>query len=300
MAAHLMRFGAVFPQNQIEPDGSAVRDFAQAIHGLGFDYLTTFDHILSEGNRGSIAGPGGSAAGKWAPYHEALVTMAHAGGAVPDLGLAISVLVLPLRQTALVARQTADLDRFTNGNFRLGVAVGHSRGEYEANGTPFKRIGDRLTEQVEVLRRFWSGEPVNFKGEFHDIRNVGIDPTPIRRNIPIYMGGDSEAALRRGAEIGDGICPRYAKVAPTWQGTIDQVREWREAAGKPWAGFGIETLIKVAQGTPDEWTREYREFEEIGSTEIALNTLQGGVYGVKAHLERLELAARALGIKARG
>src|SRR5436309_13045629 len=199
-----MHLGVTFPQNEIGADPVAIRDYAQAAEALGYGHLIVYDHVLG-------ADPTGRP--NWQGYtykdmfHEPFVLFGYLA-ALTQLELVTAVLVLPQRQTALVAKQAAEVDVLTGGKLRLGVGVGWNPVEYEALGMDFHTRGRAIEEQIEVLRLLWSQEVVSYKGKFHTITEAGLNPLPVRRSIPIWTGGSTDVVLQRIARIGDGWFPQ--------------------------------------------------------------------------------------------
>lgn len=203
-----MRFGATFPTHEIGNDPGAVRAFAQAAESLGYDYVVAIDHVLGvDRARYPDYEPISATAPRYFleyPYHELLVLFGFLAAVTERVELFTGVLVLPQRQTALVAKQAAEVDLLSNGRLVLGVGVGHTDVESQALGTDYASRGRRIDEQIDVLRRLWSQESVTFHGEFHQLDGVGINPRPFRR-IPIWMGGWSTPVLKRAARVADGL-----------------------------------------------------------------------------------------------
>jgi probable F420-dependent oxidoreductase len=206
-----VKLGVALPQNEIGNDPLAIRDFAQAVESLGFTHLLLTDHVLgADPNR-----PGGweGVYDKDDAFHEPLVTLAFLAGQTRRIELVTSVLVLPQRQTALLAKQAAQLDLLSGGRLRLGVGIGWNRVEYEALGVDFRARGKRQEEQIELIRQLWANDSISFEGRWHRVTRAGINPRP-RRRIPIWLGGGADVLLRRAARIGDGWIPGGDLVGP--------------------------------------------------------------------------------------
>src|SRR5579883_498792 len=200
-----MQYGVVFPQIEFGNDPEAIKDYAQAAEGMGYDYLLIYDHVLSAHpeREPKLTGPYTHEH----PFHEPFVLFGFLAGATKRLQLTTGILILPQRQTALVAKQAAEIDVLSKGRLRLGIGLGWNYVEYEALGTDFKTRGRRVEEQVEVLRKLWTEPLVTFRGKDHVISNAGLNPMPIQRPIPIWFGGAAEPALRRAARLADGWMP---------------------------------------------------------------------------------------------
>src|SRR6185437_9886180 len=198
-----MEIGVVYPQIELGEDPNAVRRIGKAVEDLGFDYLLAYDHVLGavhDDRTPPLPGP----YTERDPFHDPLVMFGYLAGITERIGLATGVLILPQRQTALVARQAADVDLLSGGRLRLGVGIGWNHVEYDALGQDFRTRGAREEEQVQLLRKLWSEPLVSFDGRFDHIDRACINPRP-RRPIPIWFGGFVEAAYRRAARLGDGF-----------------------------------------------------------------------------------------------
>jgi len=285
-----MQVGVVFPQTEIGADPAGVREFAQAAEELGYRHLLAYDHVL---------GADASVRPDWSgPYtsehqfHEILVLFGYLAAVAPRLELAAGVLVLPQRQTALVAKQAAEIDILTGGRFRLGVGLGWNAVEFESLGEEFHNRGRRAEEQIEVLRRLWTEPVVSFQGRYHTIPAAGINPLPVQRPIPIWIGGSAEAAIRRAARIADGYFPQRP-IADGWPRTMELFRGWAEEAGRDAESIGVEWRVDVSRGTPDDWHEAREEWRSLGATHISVVPREG-FRGPDAQIRRLAEAAEAL------
>jgi probable F420-dependent oxidoreductase len=282
----------VFPQTEIGPDAGGVRAYAEAVEELGFAHVLAYDHVLGADPAGhpGFSGPYTAAS----LFHEPLVLYGFLAAVAPRLELVTGILILPQRQTALVAKQAAEVDLLTGGRFRLGVGLGWNAVEYEALGMTFADRGRRVEEQIELLRRLWQEPVVSFAGRYHTITAAGINPLPVQRPIPIWMGGFSERALKRIARLADGYFPGSAPLEGGWARTLERMREWRQAAGRDPDDLGIEPRIPAGAGTPEEWRRQAEGWRSLGATHLSVNTMGGGLTGPEAHIERLAEARDAL------
>jgi probable F420-dependent oxidoreductase len=286
-----VKVGVVFPQTEIGADPGGVREFAQAVQALGFDHLLAYDHVLGAdvSDRPDWPGPYTSEH----QFHEILVLFGYLAVIVPGLELVAGVLVLPQRQTALVAKQAAEVDILTGGRFRLGVGLGWNFVEFEALAEEFHNRGRRAEEQVEVLRRLWTEPVVDFEGRWHRIPRAGINPLPVQRPIPIWIGGSAEAAISRAARLADGFFPQRP-LQDGWPATMERFRGWVEEAGRNPEEIGIEWRMDVSSGTPDDWRAESEERKALGATHLSIQTMRGGLEGPDAHVGRIREAAEAL------
>jgi probable F420-dependent oxidoreductase len=222
------------------------------------------------------------------------VLFGYVAAAAPKLELVTAVVILPQRQTALVAKQAAEIDVLSGGKLRLGVGIGWNWVEYEGLGMNFKNRARRFEEQIELLRRYWQEPTFTHQGRYEQVTAAGINPLPIQRPIPIWIGGSAEPALKRAAEIADGFFPQRP-LEGGWPATLERMRAWREAAGKDWGSYGIEARINAGTGTPDDWRAAYAEWKALGATHITVNTMNGGLRGPAEHIQRIREVKAALG-----
>jgi probable F420-dependent oxidoreductase len=286
-----VKLGAGFPQTEIGADVGGVRAFAQGVAELGFDHLLAYDHVLGADRErhGHLVGPYRTEH----MFHEILVLFGYVAGVAPGLELVTGVVIAPQRQTALLAKQAAEVDVLAGGRLRLGLGIGWNDVEYEALGMDFSNRGRRFDEQIELLRRFWTEPVFDFAGRWHRVTAAGINPLPVQRPIPIWIGGSAERALRRAALVADGFFPQRP-LEGGWPATLERMRGWAEEAGRDWSAFGIEQRISVADGNPDAWRAQAEEWLGLGATHLSVVTMGGGLAGPDAHLERLSEARAAL------
>lgn len=275
-----MQIGAVFPQTEIGNDPVAIRDFAQAVEELGCTHLVFYDHVLGadRDRPGGFNGP----YDKDTPFHEPFVTMAYLAGATTTLEFTTAVLILPQRQTALVAKQAAELDILSGGRLRLGVGTGWNAVEYEALRENFRNRGKRQEEQVQLLRELWSKDSLTFEGRWHRVTRAGLNPRPSRQ-IPIWFGGTAEAVLERAARIGDGwiplLGPRQSEASMT------RLREHLKAHGRDPSAFGIQAQAQVAGGGPERWASHAEAWRKLGATHLAIATMNAGLKSPSEHID---------------
>jgi probable F420-dependent oxidoreductase len=288
-----MKVGVVFPQTDFgayEP--GALRDFFQTVEALGYSHLVAYDHILGA----NPVRPGGwrGAYTNESAFLEPLVLFGYAAGVTQKLGFLTGILILPQRQTALVAKQAATLDILCQGRLRLGVGLGWNEVEYAALNEDFHNRGRRMEEQVDVLRKLWTQPLVDYQGQWHTIPDAGIKPLPVQQPIPLWFGGTAESALRRTARIADGWLPNIK--SPTEARTAAEiVRQELKTAGRDPSTFGIEARIPYGDGNPDTWKAQIREWEELGATLFSINTLNLGYTTPAEHLKALRTFANAIG-----
>ena len=286
-----MQAGAVFPQLEIGADPQVIATYARTVEDLGYDRLTIFDHVLgADANR-----PGGwsGAYDHRSLFHEPLVLFGYLAGITTRLKLATAVLVLPQRQAALVAKQAAEVDLLSRGRLILGVGIGWNQVEYEALGMNFKDRGKRIEEQIAVLRALWTLEVVDFNGRWHRIDRAGLNPLPVQRPIPIWMGGGWD---RQGRTIKEPVLRRIARIADGWfthlpanedgRRGMEAFRRLVRDEGRDPATVPVEGRLPAASG-PDEWKRGIQAFREMGVTSVELNTMGAGYRGLEEHLDAL-------------
>jgi len=288
-----MKIGVVFPQIEFDPDPIAIRDYAQAVEGLGFSHLLAYDHVLGA----NPDRPGG-----WqGPYtfknqfYEPFTLFSYLAGLTHKLEFVTGILILPQRQTALVAKQAAMLDVLCNGRFRLGVGNGWNEVEYTALGENFHNRGRRMEEQVELLRKFWTQPLVSFQGRWHNIPDAGINPLPVQRPIPIWFGGQAEEVLRRASRIGDGWMPNYRTIEQA-RPALDQLAQFLAEAGRDKASFGLEPRLNMSLVAAEGWTDYLRSWESEGATHLSVNTMGCGFDSPAKHLAALKRFAEAFGL----
>lgn len=277
-----MKLGVVFPQTEIGADPAVIKDYAQTVEGLGYDYLLAFDHVLGANpNR-----PGGWK-GVYAytdAFHEPFVLFGYLAGVTQKLELATGVIILPQRQTALVAKQAAQVDVLSGGRLRLGVGLGWNEVEYEALDANFHNRGKRSAEQVALLRELWSQELVIFKGQYHTVNDAGLKPMPVQRPIPIWFGGGSEPSLKRMARLADGWMSSSRLPDANLEGMLARLRGYIAEAGRNPAEFGLDPWITIAQRPVAEWERLAARWRELGATHLGINTMRAGFTSIQEHL----------------
>ena len=266
-----MKLGAIFPTTEIGSDPVAVRDWAQAAEALGYSHVIVYDHVLGAVHAGReqvLLGP----YTERDPFHEPFVLLAYLAALTEHLELTTGVLILPQRQTALVAKQAIELDLLSRGRLRLGVGTGWNHVEYESLGVPFADRGARLDEQVELLRQLWSASVLDFRGHFHRIDRAGLLPQPARK-IPIWFGGFTPVALRRAARTGDGFL--FGTAPSRMLGLLASLRERLEQEGRANADFGVEAVVDFS-APRESWAKEVEQWRAAGGTHVSLRAMDTG------------------------
>jgi probable F420-dependent oxidoreductase len=275
-----MQIGAVYPQIELRGDPASVRTFGTSVEELGFDYLLAYDHVLGAVHADrtpKLVGP----YTENDPFHDPFVMFAYLAGITERLEFASGVLILPQRQTTLVARQAADVDLLSGGRLRLGVGVGWNYVEYEALGQDFRTRGRREEEQIELLRRLFTEPVVDFSGQFDRVDRAALIPRPTG-NIPIWLGGFGDVVFDRAARIGDGFIfvGPPTKIIANW----NQLRDRLAELDRPVANFGGE-LILQARDSVAKMVDDFGAWREAGGTHVSIDTMGRGHDSVAAHLE---------------
>ena len=284
-----MQIGVTFPQTEIGADPAVIRDYAQAAEGMGYRHLVAFDHVL---------GADPTHRPDWRGYthrqmfHEPFVLFGYLA-ALTHLEFVPAVIILPQRQTALVAKQAAEVDVLTGGKLRLGIGVGWNPVEYEALGMNFQARGRVVEEQIEVMRLLWSQEVVSYKGQYHTITEAGLNPLPIRRSIPIWLGGSANVLLRRVARIGDGWFPQ-GQPDDHMRRLLERLISYIKEVGRDPSTVGIEARVNASEGNLDEWVRQTEGWRALGATHISLNTMGAGFNSPGEHIDAIRRYKEAI------
>lgn len=283
-----MHIGLVYPQTEYPADPVAIRDYAQAAEELGYGHILAYDHVLGA----NPDRPGG-----WnGPYTyrdsfiEPFLLFTFMAAHTSRLGFATGVLILPQRETALVAKQAATLDVLCGGRFRLGVGTGWNPVEYEALSQNFKTRGKRQEEQIAVMRLLWTRDLVSFKGRWHDIPDAGLNPMPVQRPIPVWLGGHADIVLRRLARLGDGWMPgfRTAEAAASHLNILDG---YLAENGRARTDIGLEPRLHWSDGDLDALGPTLEGWRAAGATHISLNTMGAGFTTPAEHLAAIQTFA---------
>jgi probable F420-dependent oxidoreductase len=290
-----MKLGMILPQIEIGNDPAIIRDFAQAAEDLGFDHLVAFDHVLgaNAASRSDWKGPYSHVDG----FHEVFVLFGYLAACTDRIECSTQILILPQRQTALVAKQAAQVDLFSGGRLRLGIGVGWNDVEYEALGEDFTKRGRRCDEQIDVLRELWTKELVNFDGRFHKITDAGLNPLPVQRPIPLWIGGEAEPVIRRTVRKADGWLPRVHGQYATGDGgeaLVTRFFEVCEEEGRDPKALGLERWVHNLERGPEEWGRDIEHWRSLGGTHLSLNTIRGNLASPAEHMETMRRYKEAL------
>ena len=279
-----MKTGAVFPQTESGTDVAAIRDYLQALEQMGCDYLLCFDHVLGHNPPDPATWPG--------PYtnqhsfHEILTFFAWAAAVTERIELFTGIVILPQRQATLVAKQAAEIDLLSGGRLRLGIGIGWNQVELEGMGMRFNNRGRRSEEQINLMRALWTQELVDFDGQYHQLRQTGINPLPLQRPIPIWLGGYADVTLRRAARLADGMLPGSDLVEGRTR--IPLLRQYLADEGRDPDDFGINVWLNAGEMERAQWADFVAEWRELGATHVALDTMNAGCASLSDHLRQIE------------
>lgn len=285
-----MRIGVVFPQTELGGDPGAVRAYGERVEELGYSHILAYDHVVGADPKVHTGWSG--------PYdvhttfHEPLVMFGFLAAVTRSVELVTGVIILPQRQTALVAKQAAEVDLLSNGRLRFGIGVGWNAVEFEALGEEFGNRGVRSAEQIEVLRRLWTEQSVTFEGEFHRITGAGLAPMPVQRPIPLWIGAASAPGYRRAGRIADGWFPMMSP-GPKLDEAREIVAQAAVAAGRDPATVGMEGRINWT-GDVDAVADGAAAWADAGASHLSINTMNAGLATVDDHLAALARVAAAL------
>lgn len=287
----MTKIGVVFPQTEFGNDPIAMQDYAQTAESLGFNHILAYDHIVGANpNR-----PGG-----WKgpytfkdPFHEPFVMFAYMAAITEKIKFVTGILILPQRETAVVAKQAATLDVLSNGRFRMGIGVGWNKVEFIVQNQDFHKRGKRVEEQITVLRKLWTEDLVTFDGEWHNIPDAGLNPLPVQQPIPIWLGGHSDIVLRRVAKMGDGWLPTHPQAAAA-QESLAKLDSYLAENARSRADIGIEPRLHYGDGDIDKWKTTFAGWQAAGATHITFNTMGAGFQTPQEHIEAIEHFAQEM------
>jgi probable F420-dependent oxidoreductase len=285
-----MRVGVVFPQTELGGDAGAVRAYGEGVEELGYKHLLAYDHVVGADPEVHTGWNG--------PYdirttfHEPLVMFGFLAGITHSLELVTGVIILPQRQTALVAKQAAEVDLLSGGRLRLGIGIGWNAVEYEALGEDFGTRGKRSAEQIDLLRRLWTEPSVTFDGTFDKVTGAGLAPMPVQRPIPIWIGAASAPGYRRAGRLADGWFPMMAP-GPQLDEALAEIERGAADAGRDPASIGMEARVAWT-GDDDAVAGQIAAWSEVGASHLSVNTMGAGLRSVDQHLDVLARVAESL------
>jgi probable F420-dependent oxidoreductase len=285
-----MQIGAIYPQTELPTDADTVRGYVRRVEELGYRHIEVYDHVVGADPAVHVGWSG--------PYdvdttfHEPLVFFGFLA-AITSLELVTGVIIAPQRQTALLAKQAAEVDILNEGRFRLGIGVGWNPVEYEALGQDFSTRGRREEEQIELLRRLWTERSVTYEGRFDRVIGAGLAPRPVQRPIPIWLGGRAPVTYGRIGRLADGWFPQV-QLGPDLDAALDMIAAAATEAGRDPAAIGMDARIKQCAGGTDDLLRDAQRWRDEGANHVSVDTMGSGLAGLDAHVEALAMAAGAL------
>jgi probable F420-dependent oxidoreductase len=276
-----MRIGVTFPQTEIGADPGAIREYAQAADQLGYTHLLAYDHVVGAdvSNRPDWRGPYTSET----MFHEPFVLFGFLAGITRRLEFVTGIVILPQRQTVLVAKQAAEVDVLSGGRFRLGVGIGWNEVEYEALGENFRNRARRSEEQIALLRQLFSERIVTFHGKYHTVEAAGIHPLPVQQPLPIWLGGGSDATLQRTARLADGWFPQRPP-DDTAREMVESLHRYAQEAGRDPQSIGVEARLNLGTTPEGEWEGFIERWRALGATHLAINTMNAGLASPSEHI----------------
>ncbi len=283
-----MKIGVIYPQTELYGDPAAVHRIGLATEELGYDHLLTYDHVLgaTHDREPKLSGPYTDKH----PFHDPFVMFAYLAAITKRIELVTGILILPQRQTVLVARQAADLDLLSGERFRLGIGLGWNYVEYDALGQDFHVRGKRVAEQVDLLRRLWTEPLVNFVGTFDRVDRAALNPRP-RRSIPIWLSGFADIALRRAAALADGFI--FADGAADAFEQVLKLREYLKEAARPIKEFGLHCNMLRAKN-PADVVGTVSRWRDVGGTHASVSTMGLGFTTAEQHVDYMKRVSEAL------
>jgi len=288
-----MKIGVVFPQTEFGNDPKAIRDYAQTAEGLGYSHILAYDHVLGANSDGArpLKGP----YTYQDPFHEVFVLFSFMAAVTSSVEFTTGILILPQRETALVAKQAAALDVISGGRLRLGIGIGWNWVEYEAMNQDFHTRGRRVEEQVELLRLLWTQPLVSFKGQWDEIEDAGINPLPIQQPVPIWFGGHADPVLKRVARLGDGWLPNYRR-AEEARLSVEKISSYMVELGRDPDNVGLEPRLWYGDGNPADWQTAMNEWSALGATHLTVNTMRCGFITPAKHIDAIKTFAKYVGL----
>jgi probable F420-dependent oxidoreductase len=296
-----LRIGVTFPTTEFGIDAGAIKEWVQSVERMGLSHVLTYDHVIgaNKASRPDWKGPYHLET----EFHEPIVLFSFMAAITTRIEFLTGVLILPQRQAVLVAKQAACLDILSNGRLRLGVGTGWNHVEYEALGVPFAERGRIFDDQIGLLRSLWTEKSVSLKSPYHTVSDAGINPLPIQRPIPLWLGGGGkhpvfgtpnvDKVVRRVARLGDGWMPTFR---PDDEGSelTERMRGYAREYGRDPSKIGLEGVVTATRRSEGNWVDQAKAWHRLGATHLSLNTMLDGLRGCEQHLRRLEEAYGAV------
>jgi len=292
-----MEIGVAFPQVEIGTDPHKIRDFAQAVEEMGFQHISCIDHVL--GARAPDPNvPWSAAYTRDRQFHEPLVLFGYLAAVTQKVRMATAILILPQRQTALVAKQAAEVDVLSQGRLTLGVGIGWNEVEYVALNENFRNRARRYEEQFEVLRKLWTEDLVTFEGKYHTINDAGINPLPVQQPIPLWIGAFEDVAVERACRIANGWFTK-PWMLPDEDGkrVLDQVSGWLDKYGRDKSKFAINAVTMAKRGSVNQWVADTEAWRETGISHCTFRTIDAPFETLNDHINACRTYAEAIGLK---
>jgi probable F420-dependent oxidoreductase len=280
-----MQIGIILPQNEIGDDPGSIREFAAAAEDEAFRHIVAFDHVVGKDDYASK------------PFHEPFVLFGFIAACTRTIELVTGIIILPQRQTALAAKQAAEVDMLSGGRLRLGLGVGWNPLEYDAMGEDFRTRGKRMDAQIPLLQRLWTERHVTAEIGRERFADVGLNP-PALRSIPIWLGGKGPAAVRRAVSYGSGLILSGRIGTPDAEAQFidarDRLHAAADAAGRPREELGIEVWLATKDDDPDGWRAAVERCAALGATHLSVETYAEQPITAAQHVERVGLIADAV------
>ncbi len=279
-----VQIGIILPQNEIGDDPGAIREFAAAAEDEGFAHIVAFDHVVGRDDYAAQ------------PFHEPFVLFGFIAACTRTIELTTGIIILPQRQTALAAKQAAEVDMLSGGRLRLGLGVGWNPLEYEALGEDFRTRGKRMDAQIPLMQRLWAERRISDGIGDERFSDVGLNP-PAIRSIPIWLGGKGPAAVRRAVAHGSGLILSGVGGAEADDVFVDvrtRLDAAADAAGRPREDLGIEIWHATKEGDPDAWRAAADHAKALGATHLSVQTYAAEPISPEEHIERVGLIADAV------
>lgn len=272
-----MNFGIAIPHFHQIASPEAVRTVAQRAEALGFDSIWVTDHIVMPHPHVQRFGT---------LFYEALAVLSYMAACTSRIRIGTSVMILPYRNPLFLAKNLATVDVLSGGRLIAGVAVGWMEEEFAALGVPFAGRGRRGDEYIRILKCLWTEAQPRFEGQFHKFEGILAEPKPIQKpHPPIWVGGTSDAAIRRAAELGDGWHP-VRQTLEDLRVTVPKFREYARRAGRDPMRLDICARVPLRiygrgeaemqraglMGTPDEIAAAVGKYVEVGVTHFMCDT----------------------------
>ena len=286
-----MEYGVVFPQTEIGADPGPIRQFAEAVENLGFDGLMVYDHVIGADieYHPELVDPFYDIDDC---FHEILVLFGYLAAVTRRIRLITGIVILPQRQTVLVAKQAAEVDVLSGGRLTLGIGIGWNPVEFEALEEDFHNRGRRSEEQIDVMRALWTKKLVDYQGRWHHIRGAGLNPLPVQRPIPIWIGGDAYPVLERIGRIGDGWLPLMIPDKDAKE-KVQAIHDSAREAGRDPSVIEIAVVPHLAGSNLDDIVDQMREWRTLGATHFYLDTMGAGLGTASEHIEAMKSFKKA-------